>query len=136
VPSIPAGPTSTVSGNQAIIHWNAPSANGTPIIAYRVYIRQSDETYSLETVNCDGSLPSIVANTQCTIPLDTLTSAPFSLTLGSNINAKLIAVNAYGDSSESSSGGGAVILLVPDAPVTLANDASITTDSQIGLTWQ
>ncbi len=81
-------------------------------------------------------MPTIVANTQCTIPLSTLTGAPFSLTLGQNINAKLVAVNAYGDSSESSPGGGAVILLVPDAPISLANAPAITTDSQIGLTWQ
>jgi hypothetical protein len=69
------------------------------------------------------------------VPLSTLTTAPFSLTLGSNINAKLVAVNAYGDSSESSFGGGAVILLVPDAPLSLANAPAITKDYQIGLTW-
>lgn len=39
VPSIPAGPTSTVVADKVVFHWSAPAANGTPIIAYRVYFR-------------------------------------------------------------------------------------------------
>lgn len=41
VPSIPATPSTTVVADQVQIHWNAPSANGTPIIAYTVWIRSS-----------------------------------------------------------------------------------------------
>lgn len=73
--------------------------------------------------------------TECTVPLATLTAAPFSLTLGDTINVKLTAYNAYGESAESSVGGGAVIQLVPDAPITLANVLSITLDDRIGLSW-
>jgi|LakMenEpi03Aug12_release.lakeMendotaPanAssembly.Ray.scaffolds.fasta_scaffold3917027_1 hypothetical protein len=53
----------------------------------------------------------------CTVPLNIFTASTFSLTLGNNINMKVIAYNSYGNSSESALGGGAVILLVPDAPV-------------------
>jgi hypothetical protein len=60
--------------------------------------------------------------------LSALTASPFNLVLGSNINVKVVAYNAYGDSSESAIGGGAVILLVPDAPTSLSNVSAITND--------
>lgn len=77
----------------------------------------------------------IVASSACTIPLSVLTAEPFNLALGDNINAKLIATNAYGSSAESAVGGGAVIQLVPDAPTGLAEVTSITLDDRIGLIW-
>ena len=46
-----------------------------------------------------------------------------------------MSVNFYGDSAESAVGSGAVIQLVPDAPVSLTNDPSTTTDTQIRFTW-
>lgn len=49
--------------------------------------------------------------------------------------AKVIATNFYGDSSQSTEGNGAIILTVPDAPLSLANNPSVTTKSKIGLTW-
>jgi hypothetical protein len=58
------------------------------------------------------------------------------LTLGSQINAKLTAYNAYGESAESELGGGAVIQLVPDPPINLANAMDITLDDRIGITWE
>jgi hypothetical protein len=53
---------------------------------------------------------------------------PFLLVKGSSIYAEVIGTNYYGDSVFSVSGNGAVILLVPDAPVNLMNDPTITTD--------
>jgi hypothetical protein len=44
-------------------------------------------------------------------------------------------VNVYGDSIKSDVGIGAVIQLVPDAPVSLTNDPSITSDLVIRFTW-
>ena len=61
--------------------------------------------------------------------------APYSLLLGNDILARVVAINAYGDSVVSAIGGGAVILLTPDAPVSLANIPSFTRDNQIGLAW-
>ena len=51
------------------------------------------------------------------------------------VNIKVISVNFYGDSVQSSAGSGAVIQLVPDAPVSLTNDATVTSDTQIRFTW-
>jgi hypothetical protein len=55
-------------------------------------------TFSLELINCDGSTSAIVAATACTVPVSILTSAPFNLTWGSSVYAKVIATNKYGDS--------------------------------------
>jgi hypothetical protein len=133
VPSIPATPTTTVLGDQVVINWNAPSDNGTPITSYTITFRKSDNTYTAELTNCNGAHASIVATSECTIPLSVFTAAPFNLAMGANINAKLLASNAYGSSSESTVGGGAVVLLVGHAPVGLSNVPGSTFDDRIGL---
>jgi hypothetical protein len=74
-------------------------------------------------VNCDGTTQSvIVTNKQCSVPISVLTTAPYLLTLGDNVYAKVIAINFYGESIQSDSGNGGTILYVPSAPVGLAND--------------
>jgi hypothetical protein len=60
---------------------------------------------------------------------------PYNLEWGSSIYARLTATNIKGDSLESIEGNGAVIIRIPDAPINLANIPSITTGSQIGLSW-
>jgi hypothetical protein len=47
-----------------------------------------------------------------------------------------VAINYYGESAESDSGNGAVILLVPDAPINLFDNVSVTTAFIIGFTWE
>ncbi len=42
------------------------------------------------------------------------------------MNAAFIASNAYGNSALSGVGGGAIVVLVPDAPLTLAEDRIFT----------
>lgn len=48
---------------------------------------------------------------------------------------KVVSVNVYGESVQSTEGNGAVIQLVPNAPINLANDPSTTTDVVIRFTW-
>lgn len=67
--------------------------------------------------------------------MSVLTAAPYSLTLGDAINVKVAAGNTYGTSELSAMGSGAVIQLVPDAPITLTNDALTSSASQIRFTW-
>jgi hypothetical protein len=55
-----------------------------------------------------------------------LISSPFNLGQGDSVNVKIIATNNYGDSEISPAGSGAIIVLVPDAPATLADDPSVT----------
>ena len=71
----------------------------------------------------------------CTIPISTLRIVPFNLQWGSSVYAKIVAANAYGNSLTSSQGNGAVLLTVPDVPLSFINVATITSASQIGLSW-
>jgi hypothetical protein len=47
----------------------------------------------------------------------------------------VIALNIYGDSSQSDEGNGAVIVTIPDAPITLDEDESQRTKSVLAITW-
>jgi hypothetical protein len=100
-----------------------------------VTIKQADGTFTEQTQYCLGSQASIVQSTQCTVPLSVLTADPYNLALGQTIQAQVLARNNYGPSSVSAVGGAAVIVLVPDAPVSLANNPAITMGTSIGLTW-
>lgn len=71
----------------------------------------------------------IVSSTTCTVPISLLKATPFSLPWGTSVFANLIAVNVYGESTESDRGNGAIILTVPDAPVSLANNPVSTSGS-------
>jgi hypothetical protein len=65
-----------------------------------------------------------------------MTEAPWNLILGDRIYANVIAVNHYGNAEASPNGGGPRIVLVPDAPVNLDNQAGVTTREVIGLTFE
>ena len=67
------------------------------------------------------------------MPLDTLTAAPFLLSLGEAVNTKVLATNFYGSSDYSQVGNGAVIVLVPDAPQSISDKPSVTLNDRIGL---
>ena len=135
-PDKPAPPTTTVVSDQVVIKWTRPVENGTPIIKYNIKIRKADSTFTNELVGCDGSKQTIVSETQCTVPLATLTELPFNLVFGDAVAVKLTASNAYGESLESDVGSGATIQLVPDPPINLANNLLTTLDDRIGITWE
>jgi hypothetical protein len=58
---------------------------------------------------CNGADTTILTETECTIPLSSLTDAPFSLTLGDEIEFMVDAHNLYGSSGYSLIGSGALI---------------------------
>jgi hypothetical protein len=71
-------------------------------------------------VDCNGISATVIANRVCNISLNTLKSAPYSLSKGDSIYAKVISTNVYGDSVDYSEvGNGAVIENVPDSPINL-----------------
>jgi hypothetical protein len=51
------------------------------------------------------------------MPLLTLINAPYALSLGDSVYAKIIAINFYGQGIFSSAGNGATCVLVPSAPL-------------------
>jgi hypothetical protein len=94
VPAIPTAPITTIDANMAVITWSTPATNGSPILGYKVYIRHHDlVTYTLESVECDGTDATIISDTTCQIQLSTLIISPFSLELNDSIYAKIIAYN-------------------------------------------
>jgi hypothetical protein len=87
VPNKPLSPSTYLQVNSVIAKWTAPTTNslqqyGSEIQGYRVSFRWADGTYSELMDHCDGSLPEILAATQCEIPLSALMASPFSLTVG------------------------------------------------------
>lgn len=120
LPLAPDAPTTSVSGNLAVISWPEPVSNGSPITAYRVFIREHDGvTYTEEKVDCVGTSVDVIANRVCNIKLETLIVEPYSLQLNEEIWAKVLTSNAYGDSPISAAGNSGLIKLIPDAPLNL-----------------
>jgi len=77
----------------------------------------------------------VIAYTECFISLTTLIEAPFNLVRDESILAKVVATNFYGSSEQSIEGNGASMLVYPDPPITLQNDATVTDASKIRFTW-
>lgn len=88
-----------------------------------------------ETVECVGNEEGVISGRTCLIALATLKASPYLLVKGDSVVAQIISVNVYGESIQVVSGSGAVIQEVPDAPVTLENDPTTTTDTLIKFTW-
>lgn len=113
-----------------LISWVKPTTGGSEITGYLVTIRQTDGgVYTESLTDCDGSDGAIIASTSCQVQLSTLTSAPYSLSLGATVDAKVLAYNYYGNSGVSPVGSGANIVGVPDAPTLLQNDPQVTSAS-------
>jgi len=113
---------------------------GKSVTGYRIYIETSSSTFEQETTNCDGvNNSSVVSSRTCTISANVLRASPFSLTTGTSVKAKLIAFNIIGDSAESAIGSGAVMPIPPtvaSAPLVLARNEAITSQTQVAFTWQ
>lgn len=67
------------------------------------------------------------------MPLATLTSDPYSLSYGADVNVKIIATNVKGDSLESLVGSGATIITAPDAPINLQENTALKSPTTLGL---
>lgn len=67
--------------------------------------------------------------------LSTLVAAPYSLSYGESIFAKVVATNSKGDSIVSDAGNGAIVITKPDAPINLIEDTAERTASALGLQW-
>ncbi len=95
---------STPGAGSALVTWNAPNAQGSPITGYAV--TASDQTNGAnggQTCSTSGSPPA----TQCTVP---------GLTNGDVYTFQVTATNAQGNSAASAPSSGAEPKGVPDAP--------------------
>jgi hypothetical protein len=73
IPEPPLTVATSNLGDQIVLDWIEPVTNGSPITAYRVYVRESDyATFTEESVECVGTEADVVTNRQCQISLATL----------------------------------------------------------------
>ena len=81
-PSVPAAPTTAISGTtNVLITWVAPAQGNTLITGYSVAIRQSDGVNYTAYSGCTGTAIT------CTIANSVLQSAPYSLADASSVYA-------------------------------------------------
>jgi hypothetical protein len=76
-----------------------------------------------------------MANLECIVPLATLLASPYNLVYNDSIYAQLLASNLFGDSTVSNSGNGALVVVVPDAPITLTKNTALSSESVINFSW-
>jgi hypothetical protein len=101
----------TANVNELVtVSWSEPVSNGSPITAYKIYVQQhSSTTFTEENVDCVGTDSTVITDRTCSISLTTLEASPYLLVKGDSVVAKIVSVNFYGESDQSSEGSGAVI---------------------------
>jgi hypothetical protein len=78
IPATPTAPTTSINGDLVDITWSAPNAMGSPIIAYSISIRTSDDvTYAIDYTGCDGSDAAIVSSATCSVQISILRASSF-----------------------------------------------------------
>jgi hypothetical protein len=123
IPAVPTGVVTEIVGSSVKVQWSLSTTNGSPITAYKVFVKQSgSSTYTLESGDCDGTDATVISNSYCNINISTLLASPYNIVGGDSIDAKVVATNTYGDSVQSDSGNGAVYTTLPDAPISVAED--------------
>lgn len=65
--------TTSIENTYVKISWSEPDYNSDPVLEYEILVRTSDITVFVEVEDyCDGSLPAIIANRYCHIPMSVL----------------------------------------------------------------
>jgi hypothetical protein len=99
IPEIPTGVTTQIDGSRVKVSWTLPSDNGSPITAYKVYVKEiGTTTFTQENSDCDGTQSSVISNSYCHIDINTLI-ASYNLNGGDSVYVKVVAENVYGDSA-------------------------------------
>jgi hypothetical protein len=101
IPAVPASVVTTYShGSTVNVAWSLSTTNGSPITAFKVFIKQNGSTtYTLESVDCDGTSATVIANNYCDINIGTLLASPYNTAVSDSIYAKVSATNVYGESA-------------------------------------
>ena len=70
-----------------------------------------------------------MATTSCTVPISILRAAPYSISWGGGIYAKVQSFNSYGDSFFSEDGNGAIIYIESGRPYDLVENVELRTST-------
>jgi hypothetical protein len=118
------------------VTWAAASGNGYPLLEYKLHFKGKDgQLHELTGDKCDGNSQLVITGLTCSVSLATLSTAPFDLVQDDSVIASLKALTDYGESDMSVEANGAKIWLVPDAPISLQDNPSVTDDTKIMITW-
>ena len=136
VPQQPDIVTTSIVGSSVRITFTEPDGKGDTITAYKVLVKQSDDTFSEHQADCDASMEPVLTNLYCDVPMSVLRGSPYNLGLGDLVKAKVMATNAVGDSEYSQENtSGVVVETVPGSIMTLRQDLTSQSLDWIVLAW-
>ena len=98
-------------------------------------IRTKDLTFIEVKSVCDGGSINALTKSQCLVPLTTLALPPYNLVFNDGICYQVSATNFFGESPVSNTGCGALMLVVPNAPVKITKNSSLSSQSVISFSW-
>lgn len=62
-PDMPINVVTTITGSTVTLSWDLPSTGGSPIIGYRVFIKETDGvTFTQDLINCKGDNLQIITD--------------------------------------------------------------------------
>jgi hypothetical protein len=125
MPSKPEAPITALSGANVIVTWTDPSNGGSPITGYVISLQKADLTFYIDSSNCAGTNPAVIAAKSCSIPANSFVSPVYNLIWGNNVYAKVQAINAYGTSVASALSAGTIIITYPDVPISLTENTAL-----------
>lgn len=98
VPDAPSTPTTSYDSNGDVkVTWVAPGSNGEDISAYYIVFADESETDYRTHADCDAWADSTFVTTlTCTVPMNELTAAPYSIPREDLISVKVQAFNSRG----------------------------------------
>ena len=122
------------------LRWTAPFNNYESIDAFQVLVKTSTGTdsYEEERTHCAGDSAAIMAMSTpaCLIPVAVLTAAPFSLSAGATVVARVLAHNARGWGLPSTPNDvGGIITTVPHQMAAPTRDDAGTSTVAIKVNW-
>ncbi len=118
-----------------MISWQAPNDHGSASTQYQIEVLDLAGSQWRSDPACDGSLASVVTARQCSIPMLTLTSSPYSYTLGTLITVRVSATNGKGAGPTSAGNtSGATAKTVP-ARAAAPTRGVDTSPHQVNVLW-
>jgi hypothetical protein len=127
-------PSVIVDQHYTVVSWTTPFDNYSPILGYRVLLKDFSAAFVDATYDCNGEYATMTSQTECLIPMRTLLDT-YGLVYPDNILVKIVAVNDRGDSAASDEN--TVAPIVEDAPRKMLPivDGDETTNLMIHLEW-
>jgi len=126
---------SAIDPTQVQVSWDLPNEHSSPITSYEILFMTSSGSFVHETTSCVGSLPSVVANRACSVPMETLRNLTL-LPRDSLIRAQVRAFNARGTGQYSEvNTAGATIETEPTNLTVVSIDVPSTTNNATMAVW-